>query len=84
MDGNMLMPDELVDALEAKGKISISDGMKELFIQTLDDKEGYSYVSSTNNDTKTYQHLIYFYSKAYPSSINILNNKLPIMVISGK
>jgi hypothetical protein len=50
MDGNMLMPDELVDALEAKGEISISDGMKELFIQTVDDKEGYSYVSSTNEE----------------------------------
>jgi len=42
--------DKLIDTLEAKGEISFNDGSKELFIQTVDDKEGYSYVSSTNQE----------------------------------
>lgn len=50
MEGNLIMLDELIDTLEAKGEISITDGIKELFIETVDDKEGYSYVSSTNEE----------------------------------
>lgn len=50
MEGTLIMLDELIDALEANGEISITDGIKELFIQTVDDKEGYSYVSSTNEE----------------------------------
>jgi hypothetical protein len=45
-----IMTDELIDALEAKGEISINDGTNELFIESVDDKEGYSYVSSTNEE----------------------------------
>lgn len=50
MEENVIMYNELMDALETKGEISITDGIKELFIQTVDDKEGYSYVSSTNEE----------------------------------
>ncbi|GIM30561.1 hypothetical protein CPJCM30710_32270 [Clostridium polyendosporum] len=50
MEGNPIMLDELIGALEANGEISITDGTKEMFIQTVDDKEGYSYVSSTNEE----------------------------------
>lgn len=51
------MPDlpivnEMVSILEKTGEISINDGYKELFIQAVDDKEGYEYVSSTNNEFK--------------------------------
>lgn len=42
--------DKLIDTLEAKGEISFNDGAKELFIQAVDDKEGYCYVSSTNEE----------------------------------
>ncbi|WP_097028295.1 hypothetical protein [Clostridium peptidivorans] len=45
-----LMINELINALEAKGEISINDGTEEFFIQNVDDKEGYSYVSSTNEE----------------------------------
>jgi hypothetical protein len=42
--------DKIVSDLENLGEISINDGSKELFIQAVDDKEGYSYVSSTNRE----------------------------------
>ncbi|MBC2581697.1 hypothetical protein [Clostridium sp. DJ247] len=50
MEGNSIMLDELIDVLEENDEISITDGIKELFIETVDDKEGYSYVSSTNEE----------------------------------
>ncbi|MDP4144057.1 MAG: hypothetical protein Q8936_06165 [Bacillota bacterium] len=42
--------DELIDTLETNGEVSITNGIKELFIQVVDDKDGYSYVSSTNEE----------------------------------
>jgi hypothetical protein len=50
MEGSLIKPEELVDVLEEDGELSIYNGAKELFIQTIDDKEGYSYVSSTNEE----------------------------------
>ncbi|EKQ53516.1 MULTISPECIES: hypothetical protein [unclassified Clostridium] len=50
MEANLTIPKELIDTLEANGEISMTDGVKELFIQSVDDKEGYSYVSSTNEE----------------------------------
>lgn len=50
MEENLTIPKELIDALEAKGKISFTNREKELFIEAVDDKEGYSYVSSTNEE----------------------------------
>lgn len=44
------MINELINTLEEKGEISINDGTEEFFIQNVDDKEGYSYVSSTNEE----------------------------------
>lgn len=43
---------ELINTLEAKGEISINDGNESVFIQSVDDKEGYTYVSSTNKEFK--------------------------------
>lgn len=50
MEGNLIKPEELVNVLEEDGELSIYNGVKELFIQNVDDKEGYSYVSSTNEE----------------------------------
>ncbi|MDW8801757.1 hypothetical protein P8V03_11425 [Clostridium sp. A1-XYC3] len=50
MEKNLIKPEELVDVLEENGELSIYNGVKELFIQSVDDKEGYSYVSSTNEE----------------------------------
>lgn len=50
MERNLIRPEELVDVLEEDGELSIYNGVKELFIQTVDNKEGYSYVSSTNEE----------------------------------
>ncbi|MTK12260.1 MAG: hypothetical protein F8N39_09265 [Clostridiaceae bacterium] len=50
MEGSLIKPEELVEVLEEDGELSIYNGAKELFIQTIDDKEGYSYVSSTNEE----------------------------------
>lgn len=50
MEANLTIPEELVDTLEANGTISMTDGIKELFVESVDDKEGYSYVSSTNEE----------------------------------
>lgn len=50
MEENLITPEELIDTLEANGTISMTDGIKELFIESVDDKEGYSYVSSTHEE----------------------------------
>lgn len=50
MKENLIRPEELADVLEEDGELSIYNGVKELFIQSVDDKEGYSYVSSTNKE----------------------------------
>lgn len=50
MEKNLTISEELIDTLEANGEISMTNGVKELFIETVDDKEGYSYVSSTNEE----------------------------------
>ena len=58
MKGNLIMFNELIEVLETKGEISITDGINELFIQTVDDKEGYSYVSSTNKEFGSSQEAV--------------------------
>jgi hypothetical protein len=42
--------DKIINALETEGEISVTAGSEELFIQSVDDKEGYAYVSSTNRE----------------------------------
>lgn len=49
MDVEQLM-EELIDALEIQGEITLTGLEDEIFIQTIDDKEGYSYVSNTNKE----------------------------------
>lgn len=44
------MVEELAQALENNGEITLTGEDLELFIQTVDDKEGYSYVSNTNKE----------------------------------
>lgn len=50
MEENLTMIEELIDTLETNGEISMTNGVKELFIESVDDKEGYSYVSSTHEE----------------------------------
>lgn len=50
MEKNFIKSEELTNALEENGELSLYNGSKELFIQAIDDKEGYSYVSSTNEE----------------------------------
>lgn len=47
MDDELLI-EEMVDSLEINGEIRLSSEEQELHIQSVDDKEGYSYISSTN------------------------------------
>jgi hypothetical protein len=49
MDEEILI-EEMIEALEDSGEITITGEDNEIFIQTVDDKEGYSYVSNTNKE----------------------------------
>lgn len=42
--------EEMVELLEENGEITLTGEDLELFIQSVDDKEGYSYVSNTNKE----------------------------------
>ncbi|MBK1811159.1 hypothetical protein JHL18_11010 [Clostridium sp. YIM B02505] len=53
MKKNQKLIDELINSLETKGEISLTNNTNELFIESVDDKEGYSYVSSTNEEFGT-------------------------------
>lgn len=50
MKENLVKAEEIANVLEKDGEVSIYNGAKELFIQSVDDKEGYCYVSSTNKE----------------------------------
>ena len=50
MDKDFAQINKIASELEAKGEVSVLAGSEELFIQSIDDKEGYSYVSSTNRE----------------------------------
>lgn len=47
MDDELVM-EEMIEALEINGEIRLSNEEQELTIQSIDDKDGYSYISSTN------------------------------------
>lgn len=49
MDDELLI-EEMVEALEAHGEITLTGEDEEIFIQTVDDKEGYGYVSNTHKE----------------------------------
>lgn len=40
--------DKMINKLESVGEVTISNDVEDLFIQSVDYKEGYAYVSSTN------------------------------------
>jgi len=42
--------EEMVELLEANEEIRVTDGSEDVFIQSVDDKEGYSFVSSTHEE----------------------------------
>lgn len=52
MDEELLI-EEIAEALENNGEITLSGEDLEVFIQSVDDKEGYSYVSNTNKEFET-------------------------------
>jgi hypothetical protein len=49
MDEELIIA-ELIEALEDQGEITLTGEDNEIFIQTVDDKEGYGYVSNTNKE----------------------------------
>jgi hypothetical protein len=49
MDDELLI-EEMSEALENNGEITLSGEDLEIFIQSVDDKEGYAYVSNTNKE----------------------------------
>lgn len=49
MDEELIIA-ELIEALEDQGEITLTGEDNEIFIQTVDDKEGYCYVSNTNKE----------------------------------
>lgn len=49
MDEELLI-EEMIQSLEDNGEIRLNSEELELFIQSVDDKEGYSYVSNTNKE----------------------------------
>ncbi len=52
MDEELLI-EEMSDALGNNGEITISGEDLEIFIKSVDDKEGYAYVSNTNKEFET-------------------------------
>jgi hypothetical protein len=52
MDEELLI-EEMSQALGNNGEITISGEELEIFIQSVDDKEGYAYVSNTNKEFET-------------------------------
>jgi hypothetical protein len=49
MYGNQVM-EEMIEALENNGEIRLSSGEADVFIESIDDKEGYSFVSNTGEE----------------------------------
>lgn len=47
MDDELLI-EEMVEALEINGEIRLCNEEQELLIQSIDNKDGYSFISSTN------------------------------------
>jgi hypothetical protein len=49
MDKSQAM-EEIITVLENNGGIRLSSGQEDVFIESIDDKEGYSYVSDTGEE----------------------------------
>lgn len=52
MDEELII-EEMAEKLENNGEITISGDDLEFFIQSVDDKEGYAYVSNTHKEFET-------------------------------
>lgn len=72
MDKTQEIINELIGILEAKGEVSLS-GENNLFIESIDDKEGYSYVSSTNEEFATSKDAIEWLVKKMNGIDNIVD-----------
>jgi hypothetical protein len=48
-----LMVEEMAEILENSGEITIRGEDLEVFVQSVDDKEGYAYVSNTHKEFET-------------------------------
>lgn len=49
---------EMIDILDENGEIRLSNIDLEVYIQSIDDKEGYSYISDTNDEFGTSKEAI--------------------------
>lgn len=70
---NQTRPENLINILAENGEISMSNGKEELFIESIDDKEGYSYVSSTNKEFGSSKTAIVWAIKRMNGIDNITN-----------
>lgn len=57
MDEEQLV-EEMIDMLDENGEIRLSSTDQEVYIQAIDDKEGYAYVSDTNEEFGTSKEAI--------------------------
>jgi hypothetical protein len=71
MEKDKITTNKLIDTLESKGEVIITDGVKELFIEAVDDKEGYSYVSNTNEEFGNSSEAVEWALKEINSNISI-------------
>ncbi|GKU24651.1 hypothetical protein [Clostridium folliculivorans] len=75
MEKNQRIIDELTNSLETKGEISLTNETNDLFIESVDDKEGYSYVSSTNEEFGTSKEAVEWLIKKVNGVENTLDWK---------
>ncbi|GFP75828.1 hypothetical protein [Clostridium fungisolvens] len=73
MEKNQKVIDELIDVLESKGEIILKNETNNLFIESIDDKEGYSYVSSTNEEFSTSKEAVEWLVKKMNRIENIVD-----------
>ncbi|GFZ29530.1 hypothetical protein CSC2_00560 [Clostridium zeae] len=73
MEKNQQIIGKLIDELESKGEISLSCDKNDLFIESVDDKEGYSFVSSTNEEFATSKDAVEWLIKKMNGVENIVD-----------
>lgn len=65
--------EEMINLLDSNEEIMITDYDKEIFIESIDDKEGYSYVSNTNEEFKDSRDAIEWAVEQFNGIENICN-----------
>jgi hypothetical protein len=70
MDEELLI-EELAQALENNGEITLSGEELDIFIQSVDDKEGYAYVSNTNKEFETSKEAVEWAALQFDGAENI-------------